>query len=138
VIPTNTIKWFLFSELSYTLATGFVKLSVGVFLLRLVNKKIHKTIIYGTIGTVATITMAYTLFLLLQCSPVEFFWTRFLLHPGHCLAPETIGNVTYIHTAINAFSDWVFAILPVVITSQLQMNIRTKIVVSSILAMSAL
>lgn len=107
-------------------------------MLRLVTKKRERYTIYATLSLVFFITIGYFVFLLNQCSPISYFWTQFRGQPGRCISPELIGQFTYIHAAINALTDIIFAVLPVIIVSNLQLNTRKKIVVSSILALGAL
>tara|TARA_R110002060_G_scaffold15924_7_gene22170 strand:- start:1497 stop:1838 length:342 start_codon:yes stop_codon:yes gene_type:complete len=110
-------------------------MSIAVFLLRIAVKKSHRIILYMTMAGVMIFSIGYFLFLVFQCSPVDYFWNQFSAKPGSCLAPEIVGALTYAHSGLNAFADIVLAVLPVVIVSQLQMNPRTKLTVSIILSM---
>ncbi|KAF8853880.1 hypothetical protein BDZ45DRAFT_597883, partial [Acephala macrosclerotiorum] len=126
--------WFAV-ELAYTVTTCFLKLSIALFLLRIATDKTYRIILYSIMTLVSLVTIAFFLFLVFQCKPVSYFWMQFGGETGSCLAPETVGAMTYMHSGVNAFCDVVLALLPVVIVSQLQMNIRTKLTVSTILSM---
>lgn len=126
--------WFS-TELAYVATTCALKMSIAVFLLRIAVTKSYRIILYVTMAFVMIFSIGYFLFLVFQCSPVNYFWLQFNGKLGSCLAPETVGALTYAHSGLNAFADVVLAFLPVVIVSQLQMNPRTKIIVSIILSM---
>ncbi|CZR63753.1 uncharacterized protein PAC_13650 [Phialocephala subalpina] len=125
--------WFAV-ELAYTTTTCFLKLSIALFLLRIATKSTHRILLYSIMTLASLLTIAYFLFLVFQCHPVSYFM-QFGGETGSCLAPEIVGAMTYTHSGVNAFCDVVLALLPVVIVSQLQMNIRTKLTVSTILSM---
>jgi hypothetical protein len=81
------------------------------------------------------LTVGYFLFLIFQCTPVDYYWNVFAGEPGSCLPAATVGALTYTHSGVNAAADIVLSLLPVVIVSQLQMNPRTKVTVCAILAL---
>ncbi|KAH9213784.1 hypothetical protein DL95DRAFT_390117 [Leptodontidium sp. 2 PMI_412] len=132
---TPAMMYWFSTELAYVLATCTLKMSIAVFLLRIAVKKSHRIILYTTSVGVMFFSIGYLLFLVFQCSPVDYFWNQFSGKPGSCLDPELVGAMTYAHSGLNAFADVVLAFLPVVIVSQLQMNPRTKLTVSIILSM---
>jgi uncharacterized membrane protein YcgQ (UPF0703/DUF1980 family) len=122
-------------ELAYVLTTCTLKMSIGFFLLRIANKRSHRWTLYITMSFVILLTIAYFLFLILQCSPVDYYWNVFAGEVGSCLPAATVGALTYTHSGVNAAADIILSLLPVLIVSQLQMNPRTKITVCIILAL---
>ncbi|CZS91637.1 uncharacterized protein RCO7_06978 [Rhynchosporium graminicola] len=131
------IYWFS-TELAYVLAICALKMSVVVFLLRISVKRSHTTILYTTSAGVMIFTIGYFMFLIFQCSPIDYFWNHFSGKLGFCFDPELVGALTYAHSGLNAFADIVLAVLPVVIVSKLQMSPRTKVTLSIILSMGAI
>ena len=77
-----------------------------------------------------TIIMFLAIFM---CSPRRKFWDR--LTPGHCMNNDTINIVTAI---INAASDLVLLLLPIICVFKLQMSLKKKIGVSAVFATAAL
>ncbi|KAH7312050.1 hypothetical protein BKA65DRAFT_600920 [Rhexocercosporidium sp. MPI-PUGE-AT-0058] len=132
---TPSMMYWFSTELAYVLATCTLKMSIAVFLLRIAVKKSHRIILYTTSAGVMIFSIGYLLFLIFQCSPIDYFWDQFSGKLGTCLDPEIVGALTYAHSGLNAFADVVLALLPVIIVSQLQMNPRTKLTVSIILSM---
>ncbi|PBP15818.1 integral membrane protein [Diplocarpon rosae] len=132
---TPAMMWWFGNELGYVVTSCAIKMSVVVFLLRIVVEDPHRAILRWTIAVVILSTIGYFFFLVFQCSPVDYFWLQFSTKKGSCFPPELVGNVTYAHSAVNAVADMVLAFLPVIIVSRLQMNPRTKLTVSIILSM---
>jgi len=116
----------------------FLKLSIGLMLLRLAVDRTHRIIIYVTLAFIEVYGAAYFLLFVLQCRPSAYFWTRYTGGKGSCINPDITVNATYVYSAISCAADWTLAILPIFIIRNIQMNIRTKIVVGMILAMAAM
>jgi hypothetical protein len=67
----------LYSRLLYTLSTAFVRLSIIMFLLKMVTtERICKIIIYTTAVIIIGSTTFYFFLALFQCYPISFFWDR--------------------------------------------------------------
>ncbi|KAK7606994.1 hypothetical protein BKA81DRAFT_304393 [Phyllosticta paracitricarpa] len=138
--PENKMKalryWF-FCELFYAVGSMLLKIAVGIFLLRIAVKRVHVLIIYVVNAAVGVFSMAYFLAFLLQCNPVQTFWT---IAPNneHCLAPTTVVAFTYAASGLSSCADWIYGILPAFIVWDLQMNNRTKVVVVGILSFAAI
>ncbi|KAM0324679.1 hypothetical protein ACHAQA_008072 [Verticillium albo-atrum] len=86
----------------------FCKISIGWFLLRVTNSKLHKWIIYTA--------MFYTI-------------------DGKCVDIEVIIGLATLYSVFAVMSDLIFAILPGVIVWNLQLHRRTKILLFPLLAM---
>ncbi|KAK6580335.1 hypothetical protein PZA11_007357 [Diplocarpon coronariae] len=132
---TPTMMWWFANELGYVVTSCAMKMSVVVFLLRIVVEDSHRVILHLTMAMVVVSAIAYFFFLLFQCSPVDYFWLQFSMKKGSCVAPDLVGGMTYAHSAVNALADIILAFLPVVIVLRLQMSLRTKLTVSIILSM---
>ncbi|TVY87802.1 hypothetical protein LAWI1_G006899, partial [Lachnellula willkommii] len=130
--------WWWLCEPVYVLSNMFLKLSIGIMLLRLVVVKTHRIIIYVVLGILELYGAAYFLIFTLQCRPSAYFWTRYTGGKGSCIDPGITVTATYVYSAISCGADWTLAILPIFMIRHLQMNIRTKIVVGLILAMGAI
>jgi hypothetical protein len=115
-----------------------VKLSIGIFLLRIVTRRLHRAMLFTTIAIVSVTSLSFFCFLTFQCKPVSYFWKGFSGMQGKCLGLEVTGRIIYVHSGINALADIVLTVLPIFIISQLQMNIRTKVGVSSIMSLGIL
>jgi hypothetical protein len=125
-------------ELLYVVATAVVKLSIGAFFLRLSSKKYQIRTVYITLGVVLLVSTMYFFFLLFQCTPINYLWTKYEDGHGKCLSGHILANVTYAHAAMSAVTDWAFGILPIFFVWKMQMNPRTKITVILILSLGFL
>lgn len=128
--------WYL-CELLYVLSNCTLKIALGIFYLRIAMKTWHVwSIRILMIGTVVFGTV-YFFLVMLQCLPISEFW---LNHPASskCIPQAATTGITYALGAVNAFADWSFGILPFFIVWDLQMNIRTKMLVAGILAFAAI
>jgi len=113
--------------------TCTLKLSIGTFLLRIVNKKSHIYLVYAMLDVVTSFCTVLFIMSIFQCDPVNRFvryssasrswidnnmkqWHP--LAPGSCLDSALVLNMSYTHCAIIAMTDFGFAILPTLIVRQ--------------------
>jgi hypothetical protein len=116
-----------------------IKASIAIMLLRLTVVRTHKIIIW----TVLAITELYSGFFfflfVFQCRPSSYFWRQYVTPgTGTCIDPIITVNAVYAYSALVCVGDWTYAILPVFLVWDLQMNKRSKTVVAMILAMGAM
>ncbi|EMD62475.1 hypothetical protein GGP41_002006 [Bipolaris sorokiniana] len=129
--------WF-FCEIFYTLSTCMLKISVGFFLLRITIVPLHIWIIRLIMVVSGLVGIAYTSVVIFQCKPISYWWDLNPNAVGSCLSPALVMNFTFVVSGLNAFADWVFAILPVLIVQGLHMKKRMKVVVASVIALAAI
>lgn len=116
-----------------------VKLSIGIQLLRISPQKVHRYIVWSTIIITQTYSIAFFFVFVFQCYPPRFFWTQYQGDTdGSCLDGSVVVNTFYVYSVICCIGDWTFAILPYFLVKDLQMNKRTKMLVSLVLAMAAM
>ncbi|ESZ97274.1 hypothetical protein SBOR_2348 [Sclerotinia borealis F-4128] len=128
-------KYIFSSELLYVITMAITKVSIGVYFLRLANKRYQFWIIYSVMATALLVSSAYFIFVLLQCQPVSYFWNMFDDGSGSCLSTSVRANVTYAHAAMSAVTDWAYGILPITFVWKIKMNPRTKLSVVLILSL---
>ncbi|TVY25562.1 hypothetical protein LHYA1_G005763 [Lachnellula hyalina] len=127
-----------------------VKLSVGIFLLRLIQGKLYRAssswqrsmlnsnrCIIGWMAFLLAFTFACVCTLIFQCLPVEAAWNFDLkANPKtKCYSPNVFRSIGLFNGAINLFTDFVFASLPIPVIVPLQINLRTKISLIFILSL---
>lgn len=133
----KALRFWWYCELFYTLAVAMLKVAVGLFLLRIAVKKSHIILIYIMNAAVLVLSFAYFFVFIFQCNPIDTFWT---IKPNNenCMDPKAIVGIAYAAAALGSISDWIFGILPGFVVWDLQMNMRTKLVVVCILAFAAI
>ncbi|TVY45507.1 hypothetical protein LSUB1_G000863 [Lachnellula subtilissima] len=114
-----------------------VKISVGIFLLRLIQGKLYRRCIIGWMAFLLAFTFACVCTLIFQCLPVEAAWNFDLKAKPKtkCYSPIVFRNIGLFNGAINLFTDFVFASLPIPVIIPLQINLRTKISLIFILSL---
>ncbi|KAF1845062.1 uncharacterized protein K460DRAFT_282288 [Cucurbitaria berberidis CBS 394.84] len=128
--------WYL-GELLYVLITCLLKFAIGYFYLRVAIQRWHiwciKLLMAGTVlfGTV------YFFLVMLQCLPITEFWEN---HPASkkCLPKGPTLGITYALAVVNAAADWAFGTLPFFIVWDLEMKLKTKLLIAGILAFAAI
>jgi hypothetical protein len=131
-------KIIFICELLYVVSTTVTKLSISAYFLRLSIKRYQRIVIYTTLSVVLVFSSMYFFFLLFQCTPISFFWTKYVHGQGSCLKSPILPAVTYAHCAMSALTDWSFGILPIFFVWKMQMNPRTKLSVILILSLGFL
>lgn len=79
--------------------------------------------------------IVFLFFTIFQCLPVAYFWNQPTTE-GHCLDIGLLLGIVYMYSGVTAACDFTLASLPVYIIWRLQMNRRTKIVVSALLGLA--
>jgi hypothetical protein len=147
-VKVYTVITLLFNLLTYTkyqaLATilyistmGFVKVSIGIFLLRIAIQKRYIYILRISIVIIALWTIGIFLFEIFQCQPVAAQWDTTILG-GHCVPAESFVEGAYAFSVLAVLSDWLYALLPIPIMWNVQMTIQAKVGVIGILALGIL
>lgn len=92
---------------TYIFLMMFVKLSIGIFLLRLAAQKVYTWILRVSITVVTIWSLAIFFWNIFQCSPVDKQWDYRIIG-GHCVPPGEIVSAAYAMTALTILSDWLY------------------------------
>lgn len=128
------------AELTYIFTGITLKLTVGIFLLRICSKRWHKMAICTTLIICVGFNIFYLFLAAFQCRPATFFWEQYTNAnaDGTCLPTGLITGLTYAACGINAVGDWTLALLPIVLVRDLNLAKRQKISIAGILALGGL
>lgn len=85
----------------------FIKLSIGVFLLRLSVQRVYQYIIWTSLIVITVWSVVIFLWDILQCHPVAKQWD-YRVTGGHCVAPEQVVSAAYAISVMTILSDWLF------------------------------
>ncbi|KAK8075938.1 hypothetical protein PG994_003210 [Apiospora phragmitis] len=112
------------SQVVYLWAIPAVKMSIGLFLLRIAPNKGYRRVLQG----VMLFTMAYTMMcfvtLLLQCTNLAILWDPTV--QTTCWSRQTLQTLSYANSIVNILTDMFFAVLPIPMLWNVQINLRTK------------
>ena len=123
---------------SYVLDMMFIKLSIGIFLLRLATQKRYRYLIWGSLAVIAIWSLALFFWNMFQCNPVQAQWDYTVLEQdptAHCASGDEIVNAAYALSVMTILSDWLYALIPIPIVWNVKMTTQTKITVVLILSM---
>jgi len=121
----------------YVLSNMALKMSIGLFLLRIVVEPVHKYIILTVLVITELFGTVFFFLFVFQCQPTAYFWNQFAGNgaTGKCLDTAIIVDATYAYSAVSCWGDWTFSIIPIFVIRNVQMTPRTKFLVVGILAM---
>ena len=131
-----TFQWNVTSEIIYICALMLVKQSILLLYRRVFNqaKGTFAWVIDGSLIFTFGFSMACIFAIIFACSPVNKLWD-YRVTGGHCLNAKALAIS---HAALNIFTDLLILVIPIPIVWRLQLNVRTKIQVLSILGLGAL
>lgn len=123
-------------ETTYIGVMVVLKLSLGIFFLRIVVRAWQTLIIRAIILVVATYSACYFFVALFQCGAPQNYLENRAKH--HCVSDTVVLTTAYAHTTIGALTDWAFVILPIYIVWHANMSTSSKVSVAAILTLGAL
>jgi hypothetical protein len=109
--------------------------------MRITIKRIHIWILYIVMALTVLTGLVFMFIMLLQCKPLEYFWTRTAFDPdvkGYCIDIQIVIAMTYVYSAFAALCDFTVGTLPIFLVSKLQMRKKTKLAVVGILSMACM
>ncbi|PMD25498.1 hypothetical protein NA56DRAFT_699435 [Hyaloscypha hepaticicola] len=130
-------EWLWIQALFNIVAQFFIKTSVGLFLLRLVQGKGYKRSIISMMVFLFFFTLACLCSFIFQCLPVKAIWEQELQPPfgnARCYSISVGRSLGIFNGSINVFTDVLFASLPIPVILTLQINVRTKATLIAILS----
>ncbi|KIW06306.1 uncharacterized protein PV09_02771 [Verruconis gallopava] len=129
-------KWFRVAEVLYIASMLMLKISAGIFFLRIVVSRYQRQILYCTISVATAFNLAYMIFIIFQCGPPRSAATFLLLNfEKKCTSSSSLLGMSYTAAAISALTDLIMALLPIKLLCQSQMSTREKLVAGLLLAL---
>ncbi|KAI1548614.1 hypothetical protein PtrSN001C_002005 [Pyrenophora tritici-repentis] len=116
------------SEVFYILTTTLLKVSLGLFFLRVLTKKWQKLIFHIALVISTIYGFLYVFVALFQCGDPTRLADN-LLHPSspNCLPSAFLMCTGYVYGIINVIADWTFVLLPVSVLMDSDLDRRSKI-----------
>ncbi|CAG7565002.1 unnamed protein product [Fusarium equiseti] len=127
-------NWWWWCYLWYCLTMIASKISIGITLLRITNRKLDIWILYGTMAITLCTGVVFFFVTLFQCWPISYFWNT--NQKGSCVSPDVIIALTYLYSVFSVISDFTCAILPIFLVAKLNMGRKTKLAIIPLLAMA--
>lgn len=131
------LKYIQLSEVFYILTTTFLKISLGLFFLRLLTQRWQRHIFYTILYISAIYGFFYFLVTIFQCgNPSKLADT--LLGSKKCAPNWFILSTGYLYGIVNIVADWTFTLIPIVILLDSDMDRRSKISVGIVMGFAAI
>ncbi|KAL2870103.1 putative PTH11-like integral membrane protein [Aspergillus lucknowensis] len=133
------MEYWLLCDVAYVVSSILAKISVCIFLLRVTLSASHRATLYSVTALVVITGIIFFIFLVIQCSPVSFFWTRFSGDTsGKCGYIDAIVIMLYIFSVTSAIFDLTVGLLPIFLVRMLRAHWRTKAAVAGLLGMACI
>jgi hypothetical protein len=133
-ILTDQQQYWWLCYLWYCTTMIASKISIGWFLLRITIRRIDIWIIYSVMLVTVLTGIVFFFVTLFQCNPIAYFWDTSL--NGSCIPVEVIIALTYLYSACSVICDFTFALLPVALIWNLNMDRKSKIALVPIMTMA--
>jgi len=127
--------WMFFHSLMVTIGISLVKISIAFFLLRLVQAKAYKRFLVGMIVFLTLFCLSCAGTLIFACIPVSAQWNFAQKATAKCFSINTFTAIGLYNSTVNIITDVLFAVLPVPMVWNLQVNKRTKVTLTLILGL---
>jgi len=134
----EALKWQALATASYVSNMWLIKLSIGLFLLRLAAQRRYKYILGISIFVVGAWSLALFFWNIFQCNPVAAQWDYTILErdpTAHCVSADEIVSAAYALSALTILSDWLYALIPIPMIWQVKMTTQTKWSVIAVLSL---
>ncbi|KAJ4288498.1 hypothetical protein N0V90_011734 [Kalmusia sp. IMI 367209] len=127
------------SELFYVLTTTFLKISLGLFFLRLLTQP-WQTRLFQTVLVISAVYGIFYFFAtIFVCgNPANLADSLIGARSKHCAPSSFVLGTGYIYGIVNVAADWTFTLIPIVILLDSKMDRRSKISVSIVMAFAAI
>ncbi|KAI0166964.1 hypothetical protein GGR52DRAFT_584821 [Hypoxylon sp. FL1284] len=123
---------------TYVLNMWLIKLSIGIFLLRLANEKKYKYTLYASIVIVTIWSLVLFFWNIFQCNPIAAQWDYTILQRdpnAHCVSADEIVNAAYALSVMSILSDRLYALLPIPMVWGVKMSAQAKLTVVVVLGL---
>ncbi|KAI0129103.1 hypothetical protein BJ170DRAFT_594920 [Xylariales sp. AK1849] len=130
-------QWFFLFEVFYCVTIVPIKLSIGFMLVRIAeNRKVFIYIQYVIMAMFTLMNLIAAFYIIFQCNPVSAAWdlTR-MADPNYCRPAYILEDIYYATTAVNIFTDWATAVMPIPLLWNVRLNMNAKLSVGAILSL---
>ncbi|KAH7128398.1 hypothetical protein B0J11DRAFT_578614 [Dendryphion nanum] len=125
-------------EIFYILTTTLLKISLGLFFLRLLTKRWQVVLFNTILGVSAIYGVFYAFVAIFQCGVPDDLLDNLLHGSKQCLPDWFLLLTGYIYGSINVIADWTFVLVPIVILVESDLDKRSKVSVGIVMALGAI
>ncbi|EHK27523.1 uncharacterized protein TRIVIDRAFT_140068 [Trichoderma virens Gv29-8] len=121
----SALMWQSLATVTYIINMMFIKMSIGIFLLRVSARKVYNWIICVSLVIIGIWSLVIFFFDIFQCNPVQKQWD-FRIQGGKCASPDDIIAAAYAISVMTIASDWLYALLPIPMLWSVKMTSQAK------------
>ncbi|CBF84542.1 hypothetical protein AN8971.2 [Aspergillus nidulans FGSC A4] len=133
---SQSIKYQVLSAGFHVMSTNWGKVSVALFLIRIISEvKNHKLGMYALIIVMTIINTGAVITIFAQCQPTAAIWDHSLAGPQACWPPDTQKKYSFFQAAASALTDLILAIYPLFTIKDLQMPTKVKLGLGFVLSL---
>ncbi|KAB8235890.1 uncharacterized protein BDW43DRAFT_15389 [Aspergillus alliaceus] len=144
-LPPDTreraLIWNVISFIFGILSFATPKLGVAALLTRLLNpSRLHRMIIWGLVAVVTAVALMNIIIYITTCDPPQALWKTELALNGQasCRDVWILINYATFNGVLSGFVDMFLAIYPSTVLFKLQMSLRKKIALSTVLGLGSI
>ncbi|KAF2034004.1 hypothetical protein EK21DRAFT_97795 [Setomelanomma holmii] len=131
-----TLVYVQLSDVFYILTTTTLKISLGLFFLRVLTKRWQTLLFQIILGVSATYGLFYVVSTIFVCGdPARLADT--LAGSNQCLSRAFVLTTGYLYGALNVIADWTFVLIPISVLIESDLDRRSKFSVSIVMALGA-
>lgn len=136
---TQALKALFFLEIIYVVLTSAMKGSIAMTFIHLSRSKVLNILFWTSIGMDIAISLAFIIYLLVQCKPIDKAWN--LLDPsvkGECLPLVGQLYMGYALSIVTAILDILLMVSPFIMMRGRGLNSRLKMYIYGIFGLGIL
>ncbi|KAI8262016.1 hypothetical protein K4K58_000919 [Colletotrichum sp. SAR11_239] len=136
---TQALKALFFLEIIYVVLTSAMKGSIAMTFIHLSRSKVLNILFWTSIGMDVAISLAFIIYLLVQCKPIDKAWN--LLDPsvkGECLPLVGQLYMGYALSIVTAILDILLMVSPFIMMRGRGLNSRLKMYIYGIFGLGIL
>ncbi|KAH7390634.1 hypothetical protein BKA66DRAFT_459426 [Pyrenochaeta sp. MPI-SDFR-AT-0127] len=118
----------------WSLAMACIKTAVALTFLRIQSTRPWNIFLYSIIGIQAAYGIGNTLFILLQCRPIQAAWDT-TLPRSYCLSDSAIRVASNLGASVNISTDILLSLAPLAFLHKLNRPLREKVVICFLMGM---
>ncbi|KAI2778613.1 hypothetical protein F4815DRAFT_234381 [Daldinia loculata] len=134
----EALKYQALATATYVLNMWLIKLSIGIFLLRLASQNRYRYTLYASIIIVSIWSIVLFFWNIFQCNPIAAQWDYTILQKdpnARCVSADEIVNAAYALSVMSILSDWLYALLPIPMLWSVKMTTQAKMTVIVVLGL---
>ncbi|KAF5865530.1 hypothetical protein ETB97_003374 [Aspergillus alliaceus] len=137
----RALIWNVISFIFGILSFATPKIGVAALLTRLLNpSRLHRMIIWGLVAVVTAVALINIIIYITTCDPPQALWKTELALNGQasCRDVWILINYATFNGVLSGFVDMFLAIYPSTVLFKLQMSLRKKIALSTVLGLGSI